>query len=213
MCHKQLEPTPEVDIFFCSPQCKECSPENQAPSNAAHATKANQRGAAKSALPLAPNIVRLITHSRRHIRIRAGRNQEDAKVADARVLMKAHDGQANEANDHVEQDHRAAQLPAVAGVAIGVDDERGEDVRRRHQALRRADAEAHVFVQDDGKEVGECVRDGCRSEKHQSVAPDFEVEAGAEEFTCGEGLRFGVAPVRVHSGNDESGLALGEEAP
>lgn len=58
--------------------------------------------------------------------------------------METHDGQADEAENHVEQDDGSAKVVFVSKPAGGVHDDGGESVGRSNQALGRASAETHV---------------------------------------------------------------------
>jgi len=73
--------------------------------------------------------------------------------------METHDGQADEAEHHIEQDDGSAKVVFVSKPAGGVHDDGGKSVRRSNEALGSTGAEAHVEGQNDGQEVCQCVCD------------------------------------------------------
>jgi hypothetical protein len=136
-------------------------PEDETTSNTTNTTHTNERRGAESAFPLSTDVVRLVGHGGGDVAVCASRGEEDAKVAHGGVLVEAHERQADEAQQHVEQNDGAAHVVLVTEVAGGVHDDAGEGVGRRDEALRCADGEAHIGLEDDGQEVGEGVGDGC----------------------------------------------------
>ena len=134
--------------------------EDKASSNTADATHTNEGRRAESTLPLSTDVVRLVRHGGGDVAVCAGGGEEDAKVAHSRVLVEAHERQADQAQHHVEQNQGPAHVVLIADVAAGVHDDAGEGVGGCHEALGRADAEPHVDLQDDGQEVGEGIGDG-----------------------------------------------------
>lgn len=127
--------------------------------------------------------------------------------------MEPHDGQSDEADDHVEDDDGPAHLVPVARPAGGVHDDGGEGVGRRNEALRGADRVAHLLVQDDGQEVRQRVRHRRRVQEDHGVPPDLDVQRCAEEFTGRPGLGLRVAAVAVHPRDDILCFALRQEFP
>ena len=121
-------------------------------SNATNATKTRQSRRAKSPLPLSTNIIRLIRHCSRDIRVRARGGEEHAKVAHAGVGVEAHDGQADDGDEGVDDDDGAAHAVPVANPGHAEHEDCGEDVGGCDEALGGGHAEAHVVAEDDGEE-------------------------------------------------------------
>lgn len=127
--------------------------------------------------------------------------------------MVGEDGKADQDQDGIEDDERAADVVLVSDPAEKNHQQTRGGVGRSDEALRRGDAEPQVEPEDDGKEVGDrvCLCGG--GEEDQGEAPDLQVEAGAKPFLEAERLRVGVSAVLVDLVHDEASLALGEEAP
>lgn len=58
--------------------------------------------------------------------------------------METHDGQADEAKNHIEQNDGSAKVVFVSKPAGGVHDDGSKSVRRSNEALGSAGAETHV---------------------------------------------------------------------
>ncbi len=127
--------------------------------------------------------------------------------------MVGEDGKADQDQDGVEDDERAADVVLVSDPAKKNHQQARGGVGRSDQALRRGYAEPHIETEDDGEEVGDGICLCGRGEEDQSEAPDLQVEAGAQPLLEAERLRVGVAAVLVHLVHDEASLALVEEAP
>lgn len=78
--------------------------ENQAASNTSNASETNQGRRTEGSLPLATNVIRLVCHGSGYVAVCSGRRQEDTKVANTGTLRPAHDGQTNQAQNHVKND-------------------------------------------------------------------------------------------------------------
>lgn len=203
--------------------------ENQAACDTTDTTETDQGRTAEGALPLATDVVGLVGHGGRDVRVGTSGDQEDGEVADARRTGEAHDGKTDQTQNHVEDDDRPADLVLVASPASRKHDEGTKDVRRSDQALRRSNSETHVLVQDDGEEVSQRVCDGGAVEEdlmtvsfrnswthlttYESIAPDLGVETGTEEFGRGERFVLGITTIMVDTVDDELSLTLGDELP
>lgn len=95
----------------------------------------------------------------------------------------------------------------------GVHDHTGKDIRRSNETLRRTNSKAHPLSQDDGEEIRDGIGDRRQAEEDHGKAPDFQIEAGLEEFLQGEGFRVAVVAVGVDAADDKVAFALVEEAP
>ena len=92
------------------------------------------------------------------LRISSGCHKEDAEIADCVVVVKSHDGKADEGKNGVEDDNRTAHVMFVTVPGRAIHYYSGEDVWRRNEALRSSQAVAHSIAKDDGQEVGDSVR-------------------------------------------------------
>lgn len=114
-------------------------PEDQSSGDTTYTSHTNKDGGAESALPLASNVVGLVSHCGWDIRVCAGSGQEDTEIPDVGVAMESHDGKSNEAQDHVEDDDRATEMVLVAEPTGCEHDDCGQCVRRSNKTLRCAD--------------------------------------------------------------------------
>jgi hypothetical protein len=187
--------------------------EDEGADNAADAAKADEGGAAKGALPLAADVVGLESHGGGDVAVGAGGDEEDAKVADGGGLGPAEDGQADDAEHHVEDDDGAAKVVLVADPGGAEHDDAGKGVRGGDEALGGADLEAHVDDKENGEGVGEGVGDCGGAEEDEGVGPDLPVQAGTQELAQVEWRGLGVATVAPNLVDDPGTLAGAEEAP
>lgn len=127
--------------------------------------------------------------------------------------MEAQDGQADDAEQHVEDDDGAAHVVLVAEGGAGKHDDAGKDVWGSDEALRRADVKAEAEVEDDGHEVGQRVGDGGRVEEDEGVHPDLDIGAAAQPLLPAERLSLDVSTVGVNLGDNPCPLAFAQEAP
>jgi len=127
--------------------------------------------------------------------------------------METHNGQADQAEDHVEQDHRSSEVIFVTEPASAEHDHAREDIGRGYQTLRSPNAETHVLSENDREEVGEGVSDGGGVEEDQGESPNFQVQAPSKEAAQMEGLNLGITTIRIDPADNEGGLALGKESP
>jgi len=188
-------------------------PENQAPCNTTHAAEADEGSAREGTLPLAADVIGLVRHDSGDVGVGAGRDEEDAKVADGRVLVPADDGQADEAKEVVEDDDGPADAIAVAEPAGGEHDDAGQDVGRSHEAVGLDGVEVHALLQDDGEEVGQGVRDGSGVEEDHGVGPDLPVTRMRHVAAEVEGQHLRVATVAVHLVHHPRPLPGAQEVP
>ena len=124
----------------------EFSPENQAPCDTTDASQSDQSRAAERPLPLASNVVTLISHSSWYIRIRSCAGQEDAEVSNTGVLSESHKRQTDDTEHHVEEDDWPTYVILVADPAADKHDDAREYVRWRDKALGCSYREAHLKV-------------------------------------------------------------------
>lgn len=187
--------------------------EDERAGNATNATEADKSSAAESTLPLAADVVGLEGHDGGHVGVGARSDKEDTKVADGRVRVPAHDGQANQAEKHVEEDDGAANAVLVSKVAADEHDDAGECVWRGNEALSLVDREAKVAAENEGQGVCQGVGDGGGVEEDHGVGPDLPVGAALEEAGEVELGDDGVATVTLDAVDDPLALALPKEAP
>ena len=135
--------------------------EDETASDASDTAKTCQRRAAESSFPLSTNVVGLVGHRSRDIRIGARSGEENTEISDGTVLREAQNWEANQSDGAVEDNHGCSHpiLVAEPGGAVHQDD--CHHVRWSAEGLRCSEAEAEGVVQDDGKEEGEGVRDCC----------------------------------------------------
>lgn len=186
---------------------------DQASCNPTDAAKANECRRAEGSLPLAADVIGLICHRRRNIRVRAGCGKENTEVAHTNTLGKAHKCEADNCHDHVENDNRTTDVVFVAEPARGIHNDAAEDVGRSNKALCSADIEAHAIFKNDWQKVGESISDRSGVEKDQCVTPNFDVKATSEEAAKCEGLRLGIGTVGIDAVDDEVGLFSCKEVP
>ena len=105
-------------------------PEDETACDTTYTAHTDENGRAESTLPLAADVVCLVRHSGWDVAVCTSRGEEDAKVADVGVAVESHDGKADEAEHHVEDDNGATEVVLVAGPCTGVHDDGGEDVGR-----------------------------------------------------------------------------------
>lgn len=195
------------------PRRRVLRPKHQTARNAAQPAKANERGAAKGALPLPAHVVCLERHDRRHVAVCPGRDEEDAKVARAGVCRPAHDGEADEAEHHVEDDDGPADAQLVADIGRCEHDDAGEGVGRRNEALGLADGEVQFFGEDQGQRVSQRVRLRRGVEEHHGIRPDLPVQAGCQKLLQVERRDLRVATVALDALHDPFALLLAEKVP
>lgn len=133
--------------------------EHQTTGNTAQTTKSDQSRTRERSRPLSTDVIRLVCHARGDIRIGSCYREEHARVPGGVALGETHHGQADDAEQGVEDEDRCADTELVAEPGSAVHHDTGEDVGWSDEALGRADAETHAFHQDDGKEVGDGVGD------------------------------------------------------
>ena len=107
------------------------------------------------------DVVRLIRHRGRDVRVGAHADQEHTEVADADVLDPADEWEADDGEAGVEEDDGPAKMVLVSEPAGEVHHEACGGVGGRDEALGFGEGEAHAAAEDDRKEVGEGVGD-CR---------------------------------------------------
>lgn len=113
--------------------------EDETSCDTADTAHSNEGGRAESSLPLAADVVRLVRHGGWDVAVGASGCQEDSEVADVGVAVETHDGEADEAEDHVEHDDGSAEMVLVASPAGCVHDDGGQCVGWSDEALRCAD--------------------------------------------------------------------------
>src|ERR1700759_4378342 len=72
-------------------------PEYQTSSNATNAAEANKRRTTESTFPLSTDVVCLVSHRSRNIRVCSSSGKENTKVAHGRAFVEPHDRETNEA--------------------------------------------------------------------------------------------------------------------
>lgn len=155
-------------------------PEDSAAHDATDAAGADQGRRSKSALPLAADVVGLVGEDARHVGVGGRRGEEDAEVTDSDVCAEAEQSQTDDAEEGVEDDEGTAEVVLVtcrgstlamvrdAGLyersltedRAAVHPDGSNDVRRRNEALRGTDVEAHTVVEDDWQKVCDSVSPG-----------------------------------------------------
>ena len=188
-------------------------PENQAACNTADTAKTDKSSAAERTLPLSTDVVGLVSHGCRDVRVRARAGKEDTEVSDTGVLVETHQGETDEDKDHVEDDDRSTGMVLVANPAGEEHDDTGKNIWRSDQALSRANAVAHTLTEDDGKEVGESVGDGGSVEEDHGETPHLDIRASSQELAKVEGLNERVTTIGLDAVDDELDLALVQEPP
>lgn len=186
---------------------------HQTARDAAQPPETHERGAAKGSLPLPAHVVCLEGHDRGHVAVCAGRDQEDAKVARAGLWRPAHDGEADEAEDHVEDDDGAADAQLVADPGGREHDDAGKGVGRCDEALGLANGEVHAFGEDQGQCISQCIGQGRGVEEHHGIGPDLPVQARAQELLQVERRDLSIAAVTLDAVHDPFALPLAEEVP
>lgn len=187
--------------------------EDERADNATDASEADEGSAAEGSLPLAADVVGLEGHDSGDVCVGSGGDEEDAKVADGRVRVPAHDGQADEAEDHHADDDGAADLVLVAEVAAEEDEEAGDRVGGCNETLGREGLKLEGVDEDQGQRVGQSVADGGGVAEDHGVDPDLPVGATLEEALEVELGHDRVAAVTLDLLDDPVALALAEEAP
>ena len=149
----------------------ESLPEDKAACNTSNTPHSHECGTAEGALPLAADVVGLVSHGSRYIRVGACRHEEHAKVAHRGIAVPAHDRQADQAEQHIRNYDGPTDVVFVAKPAHAEHPKPGEGVRRGNETLRRANAETEILVENDGEEVGEGIGDGRGVEENHGVGP------------------------------------------
>lgn len=162
---------------------------------------------------MSANVVGLVRESSGDVGVGAGRNQKDAKEPNLCAGVESHDGQADQAQDAVEDDDGPAKPVLVACPAGKVGNDAGKNVRGSDEALSLTDAETQVAAEDGGEEVGECVGDGGGVEEDHGVQPDLEVGTRTHVLDQRKGLDLDVAAISVNAGADPFLLLGAQEAP
>lgn len=203
----------ETGIQSGSVKGRVLGPEDQTTGDTTDTAEANQGRATEGSLPLAADVIRLVGHGGWDVGVCSGRDEEDTKVACRSALGKAHDGETDDAQQHVD-DNDGTTVPVLVTVPSQAEhDETSKRIRWCHETLRRADVEAHALREDDGQEVCEGVGDGGGVEEYQSVYPDLPVATSAEETLQVEGKDLGVATVCLYTSTDPGLFSLAQERP
>ncbi|KAB8343155.1 hypothetical protein FH972_022745 [Carpinus fangiana] len=163
--------------------------EHGATDYAADAAEADHSGAAEGALPVAADVVGLVSHNDGDVGVAAGSREKDAKVAHRGCVCKTHDGQTNDAQHAVPYYDRSANA-----------------------TLALSETETHGVVENQGQEIGQSIRDGCCCAKKKCEAPDLEVSAATKPLSEVEFLGMSVAAVSVNPGKDVVDFMLSEKA-
>lgn len=187
--------------------------EHETTRDAAHAAETHEGGAAEGALPLTTDVVGLERHGRGDVAVGAGSDEEDAKVADVGVGRPAHDGEADEAENHVEDDDGTADVVLVADPGCCEHDNAGESVGGSHETLSLTDAETHVANENNGERVSESISDSGSIKEDESISPNLPVPGTTEELAKLESGDLGIATVTMDTADDPVSLTLAEEGP
>lgn len=187
--------------------------EHQTTRNTAKTTKADKSGAAESSLPLAADVVGLEGHDSWDVAVGTGGDEEDAEVADVGIRSPAHDGESDEAEKHVEEDHGASDVILVTDPGSREHDNTSKGIRRRNETLSCSDTEAHVSDEDDGEGVSKGVADSGGIEEDHSIGPDLPVGTASNELAKLEGRDLGVATITADTIDDPLTLTTTEERP
>lgn len=187
--------------------------EHQTACNAAKTAKTDESSAAESSLPLAADVVGLEGHGSWDVAVGTGGDEEDTEVADVGTLGPAHDGESDEAEKHVEEDHGASDVILVADPASCEHDDTSKGIRRRNETLSCSDAETHVSDEDDGEGVSKGVADGGGIEEDHSIGPNLPVGTASKELPELEGRDFGVTTITADTIDDPLALTNTEERP
>lgn len=187
--------------------------EHQTSRNTAKTTKADESSAAEGSLPLAADVVGLEGHDSWDVAVGTGGDEEDAEVADVGISSPAHDGESDEAEEHVEEDHGTSDVILVADPGSREHDDTSKGIGRRNETLSCSNAETHVSDENDGEGVSKGVADGCGIEEDHSISPDLPVGTASNELAELEGRDLCVATVTADTIDDPLTLTATEERP
>lgn len=187
--------------------------EHQTARNTAKTTKADESSAAESSLPLTADVVGLEGHGSWDVAVGTGGDEEDTEVADVRTLGPAHDGESDEAEKHVEEDHGASDVILVADPSSCEHDDTSKGIGRRNETLSCSDAETHVSDEDDGEGVSKGVADGGGIEEDHSIGPYLPVGTASNELAELEGRDLSVTTITANTIDDPLALTATEERP
>jgi hypothetical protein len=187
-------------------------PEDRGPDNPTDSTGAHQRRRAEGALPLPSDVIGLVGQHAGDVSIVGHGRQEDAEVPDTGGLAVAEEHEPHDGHDAIAEDKVGALVPLVCIVRLRVHQDGGGNIGRRDKALRRGQFETHAILQDDGKEVCDCVGAGRGETEEPGEAPDLEIHGGLEILPDFEWLGNGVVAILFDSGNNEGRFGFGEEA-
>lgn len=104
------------------------SSEDRPTTNTPYASKSHEQRTAERSLPLAAHIVCLICERRGDVGVRAGRDEEDAEIADAARGGETHDREADKSDEGIGDKNGAAHVKSVAVVG-------GENHKYRSQGI------------------------------------------------------------------------------
>ena len=187
--------------------------EDETASDTANTTEANERGAAESTLPLTADIVCLEGHDGGDVCVGAGSDEENAEVANGSILGPAHDGETDEAGDHIEEDDGTTNMVLVTQPSCEHHHDTSKRKRWRNKTLRLGDIEAHASHKNDWERERKRIGQSRRSEEEQCVRPESPIGAGAQELLEVEGWRDAVAAVASDLVDDVGSLTGTEERP
>jgi len=173
--------------------------------------EADESGRAKSALPLSSNVVCLPGESAGHVGVGSSCSKEDTEIADADVLGKPEEWQADESEDTIGDDPDRANVVFVTGPCESVHDDCGKDVGWCNQALSLAGAESHAVLENDGQEVCDGVGDGGGTHEDDGEAPDLQVNGVGHVLFEVELFWDGIMSIFLNSGYDKGGFLLVKE--
>ena len=125
--------------------------------------------------------------------------------------MKAHDGETDEHEGDVANDDGATDLVLVTRPSGSVHDDAGESVRWCYEALGLADVEVHLIPENDGQEVGKCIRDGGGVEEHHGVGPHLPVGTAPKPQSEVEFRHMRIASVAMDTAHDPVAFPLVDE--
>lgn len=170
---------------------------DQTPSNAANPTKPRQGRRTERTLPLPTNVVRLIAHRSRYIRIDPRSTNKHTQIPYRLTLRESHHRQSNKRDTCIENEYRHTHVVFIAPVGCDVHQDAAKNVGWRDQALRGRYTETEALGENDGHEESEGVGDCGDHEEDECEAPNLNLLGWAEELPDVEGFGFDICSVGV----------------
>lgn len=147
----------------------------------------------------------------RDVGIAASGGEEDTKVTSTNSLCEAKAAKTNQHEAGVGNDEWRANTVLVGEIGEQECHDRREHVRRCNQALRISLVETHANLKNDGQEVRDGVRNGCREAEQGCKGPYLEVSGRLEILANLELLEGSIMTVLLDGCDDEVNLLLVQE--